>query len=176
MLECIVLPKLVNSLVNIAISDSSNDVLDSTLQPLIFLTDSIEAASALAAHLREQKTKGILHFDTVRTIDNYFPMHQEEKVKLLKKIKGIFTPKVIALLDKDEERGVENFLKLEVFAPFQREELPPSILSKYTEKNGTIGRVVNVDSEESHIEEICASVKALQATMPVYSQKAVCPQ
>jgi len=123
------------------------------------LAESREQASIIAQRLREAQ------LGKVRTLSDYVPLQQPEKIVVLKKIRNFLTPKILSYLSSEDRKWAERFLTLEIFEPFSEDSLPSSVLTHYTERNGARGRLLYVDGPRDQIRKVAKSV----------SEKAIIP-
>jgi predicted RND superfamily exporter protein len=124
-----------------------DEIFQRFLSPLVILPDSRENAIKIAALLKEKKEKEgkMSLIASVQTLDDFLPFNQIEKIKVLKEIKALLPPKLLRRLSVSDQKLVGEFLTDAVMKPIRQKDLPPLVLSKFTEKNGTIGKMVLVE-------------------------------
>ena len=111
----------------------------------IYLTDSREEAAEVTEKLRELKEKEgkdsrIVGFFSLST---FVPSEQNEKIKVIKKIKRLIERKINLLSDKDRNTIEKELMPyLSVTDPIKEEKLPAWIENMLREKNGEVGNFV----------------------------------
>jgi predicted RND superfamily exporter protein len=124
-----------------------DEIFQHFLSPLVILPDSRENARKIATLLKEKRNqegkKSLIA--SVQTLDDFLPTHQEEKIKVLKEIKKLLPPRLLHRLNPEDQQKVQEFLTDAVMRPVEEKDLPGLILSKFTEKNGSIGKMVLVE-------------------------------
>lgn len=111
----------------------------------IYLTNSREEAALVTEKLRELKEKEgkdsrIVGFFSLST---FIPSQQNEKIRVIKKIKRLIERKINLLSDKDRKTIEEELMPfLSVTDPIEEEKLPAWISNMLREKNGDVGNFV----------------------------------
>ncbi len=132
-----------------------DEIFQRYLSPLVIFPKDREDAREIAALLRDkQKQEGKKSLiANVQTLDDFIPNDQSEKVRVLKDIKGLLPPKILKRLSPAEQKLVHEFLVPTAFKPIREKDLPALIVSKFTEKDGSIGKMVLVEppiTNETH--------------------------
>ncbi len=129
------------------LSKHLDDIFHHYLSPLVILPDTRENSRKIAALLKEQKEKegSKSLIASVQTLDDFIPKDQPEKIKVLKSIRRLLPEKFLQRLSESDQKLVSEFLTKETLKPFTEKDLPPLIRSKFTEKDGTIGKMVLVE-------------------------------
>ena len=124
-----------------------DEIFQHYLSPLVILPHSNESARKIAAVLKAKKEREGAQslIASVQTLDDFIPTEQPEKVKVLKEIQKLLPPKLLKRLSESDQHLVEEFLNEATLKPFTKTDLPPLVLSKFTEKNGSIGKLVLVE-------------------------------
>ena len=124
-----------------------DEIFQRYLSPMVLLPRHQEDVPRLVEALRaQQKAEGdSAIIRNVQSLEDFLPSHQEEKIALLKEISQLLPPKLLRRLSPDDQTLVKEFLDPAAFKTFGRHDLPPLVLSKFTEKNGSIGKMVLVE-------------------------------
>lgn len=124
-----------------------NEIFQRYLSPLVVMPQSREEARAVAASLRErQRVEGTKSFiANVQTLDDFLPTDQEKKIGIIRDIRRLLPEKFVRRLSDEDRKTISEFLTPEALAPIQESDLPPLILEKFTEKDGSVGRLVLVE-------------------------------
>lgn len=124
-----------------------DDIFGHSLSPMAILPRRSEETLAIANRLKEiqRKEGAATNISRIQTLHDFVPAQQEEKIQVLKQIKRLLPPKILWRLGDEERKEVEGFLNPKVFSTFAVPDLPPLILNKFREKDGSIGRIVIMD-------------------------------
>jgi len=124
-----------------------NDIFRSYLSPVVVMPRSDRDARRIAEALKEKMAKNgdKSLMVSVRTIYDFVPRRQKEKIRELREIQALLPPWVISRLPRTERRLINTLLRPESFRPFGRRDLPELVQGKFTERNGTIGRLILVE-------------------------------
>ena len=147
-----------------------DEIFQRYLSPLVILPHSRENAQEIAAQLRKiKKEEGPRSLiASVQTMDDFLPTHQEEKIKVLRQIRQLLPQRLLSRLSQKDQTSVQEFLTDEVLHPIKQKDLPPLVLSKFTEKDGSIGKMVLVEppltNETWEGENLIKFVERLRAT------------
>lgn len=123
------------------------DIFKRYLTPIVVLSNSREDSQTIAKLLRAKKEKDgpDSPIASVQIFDDFIPTQQEEKIKVLREIKKLLTPKIIDNLDPEDQQLARDFLHDEAFVPFTEKEIPQLIVTKFSEKDGAVGKMVYVE-------------------------------
>ncbi|MGZ3699941.1 MAG: MMPL family transporter, partial [Bdellovibrionota bacterium] len=117
------------------------------LSPIVLLPRSKSQTQALTQALRDYQKKdgpdSLIR--TVQTLDDFIPKDQPEKMKILGDIRDMLRPSLLRELSPKDRTLVHRFLTPEVYHPIRIQDLPPLVLRKFTEKDGSVGRLVLVE-------------------------------
>ncbi len=121
--------------------------------PNVVLAQDPEEAFVIGEALKKRKGEAKQDdlFDSISTIFDLVPRAQDEKISVLKEIKSLLTPKVMASLTADEKKQVKGLLTPEALSEFKIEDLPAFVKNRVREKDGQIGRLVFVTPPTSGI-------------------------
>lgn len=124
-----------------------DEIFQRYLSPMVILPKKTEDTEAIAAAVRAAKEKEGSHslIHSVQTMADFIPKQQVEKQLLLKQIQRELTPRVMARLSPEKKKFALEFLTPEAFEPVTRESLPALIRTKFTEKDGSVGKLVLVE-------------------------------
>jgi predicted RND superfamily exporter protein len=122
-------------------------VLQSYQTPTVILTDTVPQAVAVADALEKQKQRegAKSTIDTVATLAQLAPDHQESKIKVLRHILSQLSPRVIKSLPEDLRQTVQRLVKTTQLRTITLADVPPALKSIFQEKDsGEDGRLVFV--------------------------------
>lgn len=124
-----------------------DEIFQRYLSPMVILPKKTEDTEKIAAAVRAAKEKEGSHslINSVQTMADFVPKNQPEKHLLLKQIQRELTPRVMARLSPEKKKFATEFLTPESFEPVTRDSLPLLIRTKFTEKDGSIGKLVLVE-------------------------------
>ena len=123
-----------------------DEIFQRYLSPVVVLPKSRENAVKIAAELKSQAEKEGPDslIASVQTIDDFIPKDQPEKIKLLREIKKLLPENIVQRLGPNDREQVKTLLNPLSFSPVQLTDLPKLIVDKFTEKDGSIGKLVLV--------------------------------
>jgi predicted RND superfamily exporter protein len=117
------------------------------LSPMVVMPREREDALRIAERLKQtQKQEGDRTLlASVQTIDDFLPKDQTRKIEVIREIRNLLPPKLVRQLSPEDRRKVADFLDPTALIPLRMEDLPLLIRDKFTEKNGSIGKLVVVE-------------------------------
>ena len=124
-----------------------DDVFQHGLSPMVILPHTREQARQIAAAFKTRKAtegKSTL-FTTIQQLDDFVPTDQPKKVGLLKEIQHLLPSQIMSHLPRSEKDLIAEFLKPEAFRAYSEKDLPPTLFTKFREKDGSVGKMVLVD-------------------------------
>lgn len=121
-----------------------DEIFLADLSPVAVLANTREEAIKIrdALKIEQDKPENKDLIATVQTMQDFVPTNQEAKVEVLREIRALLTPRILRELSDREKQLVNTFLTPESFRPFAEKDLPELILSKFREKDGSIGKMV----------------------------------
>lgn len=124
-----------------------DQVFERYLSPIVLLPKKQEDVDPIAAEVRRVKEEeGDKSFIVnVSTINDFLPAHQDEKIKILNHISQLLPRRLMSRMDQKDQDMAKDLLSPESFKKFTQNDLPELVLSKFREKNGTIGKLVLVE-------------------------------
>lgn len=127
-----------------------DDIFQHSFSPTVILPRKREDSHEIAKRLKEEKKREQdsgrkTLISSIQMLDDFIPKDQEKKIKVLLEIKKLLPEKIKKLLPEKERKQVDELLNQEVLVPFYEKDLPYLVLSKFTEKDGSIGKIVLVD-------------------------------
>ncbi len=124
-----------------------DQVFDHYLSPIVILPTNRATAQQIANEVKKiRESEGENSFiSTIRTIDDFVPRDQLQKVKTLKNIQTLLTQPIISQLDPEKRKLTQELLSPQARLPFSITELPEMILSKFREKTGAVGNLVLIE-------------------------------
>jgi predicted RND superfamily exporter protein len=123
--------------------------------------DVLKVADALK---RAQASSHDSQIAGVKTIYDFAPLDQEEKIKILKEIKAIIPERILKRLKPEQKELYAQFTHENSFKTFTVEDLPHLIRKKFTEKDGSIGHLVLIDKKLIPHEKINDLLPFIQQT------------
>jgi hypothetical protein len=122
-------------------------ILKRNTTPIAVMTHRPEDAEKIAHLLMEKKNKEgeKSMIGSVMRVQDFVPPMQAEKIRSLKSIQEQLPPKIFWMLPESEKARVKDFLSTETLKPFGVEDLPPKLLDRFKEKDGSIGNLVIVE-------------------------------
>jgi predicted RND superfamily exporter protein len=126
-----------------------NDIFGETLSPSVVLLDRAADAPAVTRAIREKDRELPGHpiIAHVVSLDNLLPgpvSEQKRKLAVLADIRHRMHDPAIQLLDDDEQRRLREWEPPAGLLPVTLADLPNLVLKPFTERDGTLGRVVLV--------------------------------
>ena len=105
---------------------------------------------------------------SVNTLQQFIPQDQPAKIEVIDEIRRELPPRLLRRLPAAEQSRVSSFLTPQVQRPLKQGELPHLVLDKFTEKDGSIGKLVLVepplDSSEWSGNKLNTFVRVLRET------------
>lgn len=128
-------------------SKNLDEIFQRYLSPLAILPQSGEEAAEIAEALREiqQKEKRNSLISHVQTLGDFVPEQQYEKIKVLREIRSSLKPKILEKLSPSEKKQIHEFLTPAVFRSIYQKDLPKLLVEKFSEKDGSLGKLVLVE-------------------------------
>jgi predicted RND superfamily exporter protein len=121
-------------------------LLGAYLTPTVILADSEAQAraigGALSADILRPPLDGLIA--RVLTIDDIVPRDQEEKVRIVDRIREDLTPRIRAGLTNEKLGAIDRLLGRAPLLPFTRGDVPGALLAGMRERDGSVGRAVLV--------------------------------
>jgi predicted RND superfamily exporter protein len=115
--------------------------------PIAVLAHNPAEADRIAENLRKKKAeegpKSLIA--SVMRVQDFVPPDQEEKIHILKSIRALLPPKLLWRIDDKDKKRIFDFTSTENLEPFSVDDLPPKLLDRFREKNGTLGNLILVD-------------------------------
>ena len=123
------------------------DIFHRYLSPIVIMPKDREHAEKIEALLLKKKEQEgeKSEMATIQTLQDFVPTDQPAKILILKDMKSSLTPQILQNLEGEEKSWVKEYLTDEAMVPFVENDLPPLVLSKFTEKDGTRGKLVLVE-------------------------------
>ncbi len=129
-----------------------DEILKRDLGPVVILPKDREntrkIAELLKQKIKENSEDNLL--ESVKTLDDFIPTQQEEKIKVLNEIRRTLSPKILKHLSEADRKLVDQFLTPATFAPIVEKDLPTLILDLFREQDGSTGKLVVVDPRRAH--------------------------
>lgn len=124
-----------------------SEIFGKNLSPIVLLTDTRENAQKIAAALRARKDhegkESLIAW--VQTLDDLVPVQQDKKLEVLTEFREILKPSTMKFVPADYKSLANEVLATGDLKPFTENDLSPLVLKRFTEADGTRGRIVLVD-------------------------------
>lgn len=129
-----------------------DEIFQRYLAPIVVLPrsreDAIKIADILRAKKKEQGDRSLMA--SVQTIDDFIPKDQPEKIKLLNEIRTLLPKRLLIRLSQNDQTRIKELLNPAGFHPIGLYDLPGLVLKKFTEKDGSVGKMVLVEPPLAH--------------------------
>jgi predicted RND superfamily exporter protein len=124
-----------------------DEIFGRYLSPLVALPRDRQHALDLAAKYKEKmRTEGDTSLiRNVSVLDDFVPSDQPRKIRILREIQAMLPQSIRSQLAPAERARVNDFLRPEAFRPIALSDLPQLVLSKFTEKDGSVGKLVLIE-------------------------------
>lgn len=124
-----------------------DQVFQRYLSPIVIMPDDRESTVEISKRLKELKEKEgkTSLISTVQTIDEFIPKDQRKKIETISEIRRLLPPRLMRELNPEDRKRISEFFQPEVFHPVYQKDLPRLILEKFTERDGSIGKLVLVE-------------------------------
>jgi predicted RND superfamily exporter protein len=118
----------------------------------VILPHSQAEAREIADRLKKRKAEegASSLIASVQTLDDFVPQQVGEKIGVIKQIRQLLSPNLLRRLSGPDKKLVGEFLTPQSLVPVEIKDLPALVLSKFTEKDGTLGKLVLVEPPLSH--------------------------
>ena len=147
------------------------EVFGQSVSPTVILPTDRKNTREIASRLREvdREAGASSWISSIQSLDDFIPAQQEEKVRVLKQIKGLLPPQILDRLPLAERKLAAELLDPRALNPFKEKDLPPLVLQKFREKDGSIGKIVLLDkkfagAKGDRIEDIESFVRVARDT------------
>jgi predicted RND superfamily exporter protein len=129
-----------------------DEIFQRYLAPIVLLPHTREDAVKIADLLREKKKEqgDQSLIASVQTIDDFVPKDQPEKIKVLGEIRALLPKRILIRLSQSDQNRVKELLNPANFHVIDLHDLPKLVLNKFTEKDGSVGKMVLVEPPLSH--------------------------
>ena len=122
-------------------------ILKRNITPIAVMTHHPENAEKIAHRLMELKAregeKSMI--GSVLRVQDFVPTQQAEKIHALNAIREQIPPKIFWSLPELDKARIKDFLSTESLKPFTIDDLPPKLLDRFRERDGSIGNLVLVE-------------------------------
>jgi predicted RND superfamily exporter protein len=130
----------------------ANESLGKSVAGVVALLPTREAADAYCAQIKE-RIKVPRYAEVIQgcdTLSSVLPADQETKLALLGKIAARLTGGFLSSLSEDRRARVRAIrADLQAQAPIGLDDVPPSLLDRFRERDGTVGRLAAVTAQPS---------------------------
>ena len=122
-------------------------IFNASLSPVILVADRTEDVDPLCReimHKNEIDPSEKKVIDSCKSLYSYVPPDQDEKIAWLKKIRDLIDKNTLGFLSREQKDKMAQFKKDFAAKHVRLEDLSPSIVANFTEKNGDVGKIVYV--------------------------------
>ncbi|QQR91253.1 MAG: MMPL family transporter [Myxococcales bacterium] len=102
------------------------------------------SAQQLKKHLEDYRKKNEVVYGKIRSIDDFLPQDQDDKIEILDEIKDILK-RLHPLVSEKDKTLIDDYMPPENLSPLDNSSLPQEIARPFTEKDGTRGRILFVE-------------------------------
>jgi uncharacterized protein len=129
-----------------------DEIFQRYLAPIVVLPKSREDAGKIADALKARKEQDgpSSLIASVQTMDDFLPKNQPEKIKTLEGIRTLLPPRLLNQISGPDRKRIDELLNPAGFRPIGIHDLPELVLNKFTEKDGSVGKLVLVEPPLSH--------------------------
>jgi hypothetical protein len=129
------------------LSKHLDEIFQRYLSPLAILprskADTVKIADLLRKKKAEEGKESLI--SGVQTLEDFVPKQQVEKMKVLDEIRRTLPPKIFYRMSEHDQKLAQQFLNPAVQKPIALKDLPPLLLDKFTEKDGSVGKLILVE-------------------------------
>jgi uncharacterized protein len=124
-----------------------DEIFQRYLSPMVILPHSTKDTAAIAALLKKRKAAEGENslIASVQTIEDFIPKQQSEKIATIKEIEDLLPERFLKQLSMSEQKTARELLHPAARRLLKQGDLPPLVLSKFKEKDGSIGKLVVVE-------------------------------
>lgn len=124
-----------------------DEIFGRYLSPMVALPRNRDHAIKLAELYKEKMRadgeKSLIK--NVSILDDFIPKDQPEKIKILRDIDRLLPASIRIQMDPGERKRVQDFIRPEAFKPIGMTDLPALVIGKFTEKDGSLGKLVLIE-------------------------------
>lgn len=124
-----------------------DEIFGRYLSPMVALPrdrdHAVQLAKLYKEKMKEDGEKSLIK--NISILDDFIPKDQPQKIKILGEISRLLPPDIRAQMDPAERKRVEEFIRPEAFRQIGMKDLPTLVLDKFTEKDGSIGKLVLIE-------------------------------
>ncbi len=124
-----------------------DEIFGRYLSPMVALprdeADVVPLAKAYRAKMAADGETSLIK--NVSVLADFVPKDQPAKIQLLGDIRRLLPPEIRSQLNPSDQERLRQFLQPEAFTPIQKNDLPPLVLGKFTEKDGSVGKLVLIE-------------------------------
>ncbi len=114
---------------------------------IILMAPSRQDVGYLQKQLETRRDTGKAVYGEVRSINDLLPSDQAKKIVILKEIHTLLE-KIRPYLDSTQQITVDEFAPPETITQVYDRDLPKAILAPFTERDGTVGRLVFIEQSD----------------------------
>ena len=114
---------------------------------MVILTRSRDNALKISNLLKKQQASDgpSSAIASVQTIEDFLPTHQNEKITIFYTIQKILSPTILKKLSPKNKALIKVFFDPKILKPISEKDLPPMLLRKLSELDGTLGNMVLIE-------------------------------
>ena len=108
-----------------------NGIIGTSLTPDLAMVDSMEEAKAVSKVLEMKEKDPGTTIDSHASLLSFLPENQDEKLKVLKSIRGLLDQNALNMLKGKQKKDIDDVKKLLDVKEIRQEALPPEILRMF---------------------------------------------
>jgi len=156
-------------------------VIGNASNPAVLLAQSRSEADRFARlklkEIEEAEIEGKpLTIGQVQWLDGILPKNQDKKSVIIHQMRNIFPEKYLQLLKNKDQVWGRAAINLISKDPFTEKDMPPIMLAGFTEKDGTLGRLVYFSAKNdiniTNISELITFGTDIEKNLPLESDEA----
>lgn len=131
--------------------DRLGSIFGQSTTPSVVLASSLDDVKAICKSITDRaEREGITEiFDKCKTIFDYIPENQDEKLKILADMRELLSGSTLAFLTEKEKREVEKFRETFDLKKLSLDDIPDEIATNFEESDGSRGLITYVYSDAS---------------------------
>ncbi|OGQ44820.1 MAG: hypothetical protein A3H42_04160 [Deltaproteobacteria bacterium RIFCSPLOWO2_02_FULL_46_8] len=129
------------------LNDRVRPIFGASMTPAVLVTDRTDQVIPLCDVILQKNTQDPVEkqvVDSCKSIYSHIPADQDEKMRVLKKIRKLLDDSSLDFLNEEQKKEVEKFRTETIVKPVALKDLPENVLKNYREKNGDLGKLVYV--------------------------------
>ncbi|MBC7386666.1 MAG: MMPL family transporter [Cryobacterium sp.] len=124
-----------------------DEIFGRYLSPMVALPkDRTQALQLEARYRAKMNAEGDASLiKAISILDDFVPKDQPAKIKVIREISRLLPPSIRSQMTGEDKKRIDEFLRPEVFKTITMHDLPKLVLDKFTEKDGSVGKLVLIE-------------------------------